>query len=217
MRIMKLQFFRFLLASSSIFSLLHKSYASLSDIFNVPKDSKEVDPHNYGVDVSFPIHYYLDRSKAPVGYDRYAQMMKGCYDRYSKRECDSTERARLAMNRDQPRSQHNYTEMGFKKLRVPLSAWEPLLQFYENNKAKKRPETWPRGNTYVNHWETPSYLVSFEDTTLRGGWAVKDLIWNGVKPIIENWVGHRVKPVSLYGIRIYQEGAMLSTREFTSH
>ena len=34
------------------------------------------------------------------------------------------------MNLDQPSHQHNYTEIGFKKLKAPKAAWEPLLKFY---------------------------------------------------------------------------------------
>jgi len=171
-------------------------------------------PHNesdYGVDFSFPIHHYLDRKKAPIGYQRYENLMKGCYKKYSPRECDATERARIDMNMEQPRTQHNYTELGFKKLKAPIAAWEPLLAFYEQNKHNAKPENWPRGNTYVNHWESPTEMVSFEDRQLRGGMQVKQKIWDGVRPIIEEWTGHKLEPTSLYGIRIYRDGAMLAT------
>lgn len=124
----------------------------------------------------------------------------------------ATERARINMNMEQPRSQHNYTEVGFKKLRVPDDVFNKIKSFYEANEAKAHSEKWPRGNTYTNHWETPTRMVSVEDGGLRGGGGgLKNTIWNGVRPILEDWTGHRLKPTSLYGIRQYLNGAILAT------
>jgi hypothetical protein len=53
-------------------------------------------------------------------------------------------------------------------------------------------------------------MISFEDRSLRGGVNVKEQIWNGVKPVIEEWVGKKIKPTSLYGIRLYKDGAILN-------
>ena len=108
--------------------------------------------------------------------------MEGCYKMYSKRECDATERARLEMSLSQPRSEHNYTKVGFKKTRVPkgfgivfnikliralflklIEAWEPLIQFYEKHKEEEHLEQWSRGYTYVNVWESPSYVSGQSD------------------------------------------------------
>ena len=49
--------------------------------------------------------------------------------------------------------------------------------FVEENKDKgAHPERWPRGNTYTNNWETPTYMISLEDTTLRGKKSMDDNI-----------------------------------------
>ena len=40
---------------------------------------------------------------------------------------------------------------------------------------------------------------------------MKKLIWDGVKPIIEEWVGTKIEPTSLYGIRVYKQDAVLAT------
>ena len=117
---------------------------------------------DYGVDVSFPIHRYI-KDKSSVFYERYQKTMAGCYEAYSKRECDATELARMEMNLEQPRAQHNYTELGFKKIRVPDEIFKDILTFYEEHKDEEKLENWPRGNTYVNNWESPSYMISFED------------------------------------------------------
>ena len=139
-------------------------------------------------------------------------MMNACYTKYSKAECEATERARVKMNLQQGRSQHNYTKIGFLKMKAPDAAWKPLKAFYDANKDKAKPEVWPRGNTYVNHWTAPSYMVSFEDTQLRGsGASLKQKIWDGVKPILEEWTGKVLKETSLYGIRLYTNGSILAT------
>jgi len=169
------------------------------------------DLSEYGVDISYPIHHYIDEKVSPYFKSRYDKLMDGCYKYYSKRECDATERARLEMSLSQPRSEHNYTKVGFQKTRVPKAAWDPLLQFFQKHKDEKHLEAWSRGYTYVNTWESPSYMVSLEDSSFREGIRVKELIWEHCKPIIEQWVGRKVVPTSLYGIRIYTDKSILAT------
>eukprot|EP00597_Dinobryon_sp_UTEXLB2267_P003932 CAMPEP_0170074378 /NCGR_PEP_ID=MMETSP0019_2-20121128/11679_1 /TAXON_ID=98059 /ORGANISM="Dinobryon sp., Strain UTEXLB2267" /LENGTH=372 /DNA_ID=CAMNT_0010284615 /DNA_START=359 /DNA_END=1477 /DNA_ORIENTATION=+ len=115
------------------------------------------------------------------------------------------------MNLDQPKTEHNYTKLGFKKTKVPEAAWKPLLQFYEKYKDQAQTELWPRGYTYVNTWESPSHMVSFDNGNFREGGSIKHQIWDLCKPIIEKWVGKPVQPTSFYGIRIYKDKAILAT------
>ncbi len=173
------------------------------------------DPFDYGVDVTSPINYPLKGDT--VFKRRYDNLMAGCYKAYSRVECDATELSRMEMNMQQTSTQHNYTEMGFKKIRVPKLAWDALSEFYNKNKDKEKLEKWNRGNTYVNHWDAPSTMISFEDRSLRGGIDVKQVIWDNIQPIIEEWVGRRVKPTSMYGIRSYKTGSILATRESLAH
>jgi len=64
---------------------------------------------------------------------------------------------------------------------------------------------------HSNHWETPSYLLSVEDPTYEGGGRVlKQHIWNAARDTIEEWTGYKQSECSLYGIRVYKEGAMLA-------
>ena len=138
--------------------------------------------------------------------------MSGCYKKYSRIECESTEAARIAMNLDQPQHQHNYTEVGFKKITVPKPAWDLISSFWEDNKDKKVEESWPSGYTYTNHWDSPTFMVSPEDSRLRGyGDGLKRSIWSALRPTMEEWVGHKLQETSLYGIRVYTEGAILAT------
>ncbi|KAL7550513.1 hypothetical protein ACHAWF_013732, partial [Thalassiosira exigua] len=54
-------------------------------------------------------------------------------------------------------------------------------------------------------------MVNVDDMRLRGGGHnFKRKIWDGVKPILEEWTGMELEPSSLYGIRQYTTGAILS-------
>ena len=118
---------------------------------------------DYGVDVSTPIHHLKFPDKNSHFAKRYKDLMEGCYKWASKSACDSTERARVAMNMAQPASQINYTDIGFKKMKVPQGIWKEILKFWETNKGKEIPEDWPPGNTYVNNWDNVTTMVSFEN------------------------------------------------------
>lgn len=187
-------------------------FVQLNSLINVKAtfQTKE-DLSEYGLDVSYPIQHYIDGKISPFFKKRYESLMEGCYKEYSKRECDATERARLEMSLSQPKLHHNYTKLGFKKIKTPKDAWEPLIQFYEKHNDKEHLESWPRAYTYVNTWESPSYMVSFEDSAFREGQEVKKLIWDACKPVLEEWTGKKVEPTSLYGIRVYHDKAILAT------
>lgn len=164
---------------------------------------------DYGVDITFPIHGPI-KPNTFFG-KRYYTTINGCYDKFTRRLCESNELARMEMNLNQPRSQHNYTEIGFKKIRVPDEIWGPILEFYNANKDKQILEQWPKGNTYVNSWTSPTSMISFENRAMRGGIDLKTRIWDIIQPIIEEWVGKKVIRSSLYGIREYKNGAILAT------
>jgi prolyl 4-hydroxylase len=67
------------------------------------------------------------------------------------------------------------------------------------------------GNTYVNHWEGKSYMVNVEDSHLKhGGYVLKQHIWNAARDTLAEWTGHQMAECSLYGIRVYNEGAVLA-------
>jgi hypothetical protein len=66
-------------------------------------------------------------------------------------------------------------------------------------------------NTYVNHWDGNSHLVNVEDSSMKGGgYALKQHIWNAARDTISEWTGQQLAECSLYGIRVYHEGAMLA-------
>ena len=133
----------------------------------------------YGVDVSYPIHHGL--IEGTWQWKRWHASMDGCAKKYSQRSCESNERSRMQLNRVQPPLQVNYTELGYAKLKCPEKAWKALREFWDRYKGREMEEAWPSGNTYTNHWSTPTYMVSMEDGRLRGGLDLKKQIWNEVR------------------------------------
>lgn len=105
----------------------------------------------------------------------------------------------------------NYTSTGFKKIKAPKPLWDLINNYWQKNKENKVPEQWPVGNIYTNNWAAPTYMVSVENTGLRGGGIqMKNSIWEAARPTIEEWTGMKLQPSSLYGIRMYTEGAILA-------
>mmetsp|Transcript_20580 Transcript_20580/g.23857 ORF Transcript_20580/g.23857 Transcript_20580/m.23857 type:complete len:473 (-) Transcript_20580:131-1549(-) len=200
---------------------------------------EQEEPVDYGVDLSFPIHHgsvstnyawlphnidpetgttpeqYKDM---PIQYlgdrqKKYDEFIQGCLDFYpkNKRSCLQTEQDRVEMSKRQPASMQNYTDIGFKKIRVPDKLWSLLSDFCEKNKDKKSFEVWNKGNTYVNHWAAPTFMVSVENSSLRGGGSnLKQDIWDAARDTLEDWTGEELTQCSLYGIRVYTEGAVLA-------
>eukprot|EP01039_Chlorochromonas_danica_P005604 gene5604-6171_t len=195
-----------------MFLLAILAFLSLTSPFAASaKVDLSADPPEYGVDCTYPIHYGINKAECPFFYDQYNRLLAGCAKLYSKEECDQNERDRLQHSLEQPATQHNYTTLGFKKIRAPKEAWQPLIDFYNKYKDRKVLEKWYRGATIVNTWDSPTYMVSFENPDFPEGLEVKQKIWDGVKPLIEEWIGgYKIQPTSLYGIRFYTSGAVLA-------
>ena len=172
----------------------------------------------YGVDCSFPIHHENHWSCGNLLGNRsqiYHNFMEGCHEYYRSKHqasrCDGTEADRLEMSLRQPQSMVNYTQTGYKKIRAPKRFYDLLLQHWNTNQGKKSQEQWFVGNTYTNHWESPTFIVGVEDSKLRGGGStLKKQLWDAVKETIEDWTGMEQEPTSMYGIREYTRNAMLS-------
>ena len=54
-------------------------------------------------------------------------------------------------------------------------------------------------------------MLSVENEELDGGgFVLKQHIWNAARDTISEWTGQQLAECSLYGIRIYKEGAVLA-------
>jgi prolyl 4-hydroxylase len=172
-------------------------------------------PHNID-----PIHNpvpakYKDMVVQPLG-DRqaaYKAFLDDCIRANGKQgmRCKDTENDRIETIMRQPIGMENYTEIGFKKIKAPTELYKLIKDFWMANKDKGSEEVWSAGNTYTNSWISRSDLISIYDTNLRGGGEnLKNSIHDAARDIISEWTGQELTPCSLYGIRAYHNGAILS-------
>jgi hypothetical protein len=207
--------------SLAAFSLrLRSSQAGDALDMTTPSGASAESALEYGVDVSFPMHHAnVSTDNNPLGDKQqfYEDLINGCVDHYNKESdgkglrCLSNEKDRVEMSLRQPKSMYNYTQLGYTKIRAPEKVFKLIKEFWDANKKREKPERWPAGNTYVNHWTSPTYMVSVEDTALEGGGhALKQMIWNAARDTISEWTGQQLAECSLYGIRVYKEGAVLA-------
>lgn len=198
------------------------------------KIDNDYEASSYGIDVSFPIQrkvstnypwlphnvdpdnnptppMYVDKPIQPLG-DRqsiYVAHLNACRAHYDG-TCDRFELDRMLMNLRQPQSVTNYTKVGFQKIRAPERVFQLVSNFWQSNHYKGKPENWHVGNSYLNHWDSPTYLVSVDDKVLRGsGPKLKEEVWAAASATLEEWTSEELQPVSMYGIRVYGEGAIM--------
>jgi len=147
--------------------------------------------------------------------DFYEHFLEGCrlHEGSDAEECDTTERDRIDMNLRQPQSMVNYTEMGFSKLKAPEKVFKLVKEFWEKNQGSEEVEEWFTGNTYANHWESPTWMLDVGDDNLMGGGnKLKNSIWEASRHHLQQWTSQELTPTSLYGLRKYTDGAILATR-----
>jgi len=216
-----------------------RTFLAVASLAIVAVCHAEVSEIEYGVDVSFPMHHRklsdnfawlphnVDPSlKTPARYkdmvvsplpgreEMYQDFIDTCEKAWPTKSsrCRMTEQDRIDMSLRQPQSMTNYTDVGFKKIKAPEKVFKLIKEFWEANKDKEKKETWGVANTYTNNWVVPTYMVSVEDSGLRGGGSrLKQQIWNAARDTISEWTNQELTECSLYGIRVYKEGSILAT------
>lgn len=114
--------------------------------------------------------------------------------------------------------------------------WEENSNILRENKQQQfqhslQQESWYPGDTHTNHWENKTYILNVEDSHLMGGgMGLKHRIWKAAESTLLQWMQTEVDasnlkpsekakgkaeklkltPASLYGIRMYTEGAVLA-------
>lgn len=123
----------------------------------------------------------------------------------------------------------NLTSTGFRKSTTPEPLSGLLSDLWVQNQDYQRIEQWTIGNTYVNHWKAPTYLVSMDEVMLttntemglglrgssvsssassRNEIHVQEELWQTARSELEGWTGMELRPSSAYGIRVYTDGAI---------
>ena len=86
-----------------------------------------------------------------------------------------------------------------------------ITEFWEANKDHESNEEAPEGSTFLNFWDDTSKFVSIENPELIGGGRdLYDSILSVTNEIVSEWTGQDLEGSSVYGIRVYKEGAMMA-------
>jgi hypothetical protein len=164
---------------------------------------------SYGADKSWPIHHVWTDTSEPLTEEcktAYERFMDGCGKQNVEdavAQCELNEEYRLTLSLTQPSSMVNFTDTGYSKVRASEYIRNLLSEHFEQNKDDHHDEAWTTTDVYVNHWDDEPYLVSLEDRSL------KKEIWAYTKNLLEHWTGMELRPISLYGIRVYPNGELL--------
>lgn len=98
------------------------------------------------------------------------------------------------------------------KIKAPDHIWKLATEFWQRNKEAWIAEVWPDGSTYTNHWSSPTYMVSIDDSSLRGGGVkFQRSIFNAARAALQDWTGEELVEYNMYGIRVYTDGAILNS------
>lgn len=179
-------------------------------------DKQHEKRENYGTEVSWPMQRFVDYHENEVGSEQlqsYNLYMIGCYKVYGKELCDIREKERISINAMQPSIQRNFTSAGYAKIRLPNNIFRKLQDFWNSNhESDKTKERWERGSIYTNHWDVDTQVLSLDKGVSSRGMSLTDRreIIDQVQKMCEKWTGTSLLPTSMYGIRIYQYGAILA-------
>lgn len=167
------------------------------------------------VDASFPMHYnnIKENNVNPLGWlnrlSKYQEFIAGCRNYYRSENnedlasrCSSNEDERIKMNLKQPKEMQNYTNAGFAKVSAPPEVTKLLQDFWKSGKGRIE-EKWSHAATYVNHWEVGTAMMAVSAD-------MESAISDFVRPVLEAWTGQSLVLTSVYGVRVYGEGAILA-------
>ncbi len=96
----------------------------------------------------------------------------------------------------------NLTSKGFKKATLDQSLYQKIKDYYDKNKGSLKTEI-VEGFISKNETDQPgSKLLELPE-------GIKLEIHKNLKPILEEWSGVNLEPTYVYGIRVYERGAVL--------
>lgn len=165
----------------------------------------------YGQGCSFPLENEHFACEDGLLGDRllvYRNYYDGCSEVFGEEACQQEETRRLRDNAQKARSMINYTETGFQKTRVPPEVWRLLQEHWEAHKYHNLTAEWYRVGKLPrnNYWDAPSYVTNF----LLDGFDLMKQTLPLMKQVMEDWTGVEQRATNLYGIRVYQNGTIMT-------
>lgn len=178
--------------------------------------------NNYGLDVSYPAqHSQVSDPKRQLFYESILQSCRSSHS-LEKKDCDESERNRIHRNYAQPPLMtKNFSYIGFQTDQLPQYLIDELTEFwddqYYSSLSSPAEEHWHGlENTYTNHWQSPTYMLSLEkDSYLRAALS------HTVEQKLYEWIATfpqqqqeeedmELVLTSFYSVRIYKEHSIVA-------
>jgi hypothetical protein len=137
------------------------------------------------------------------------RFIQGCQDKYpmARDKCIANYEDRIQYSKLHSDLQVNYTKAGFQIIQLPDAIKTQLQHFWDKNyEITKTMEVWNIADVYSNHWESPTIMVPLDTEDAA---PVVQSIKDRIGAAMEDWTGMSLQPISLYGIRIFQSGAII--------
>ena len=101
-----------------------------------------------------------------------------------------------------------FTELGFKKIKLPSDLWEMALDMYDKVKSIKQEEIF-EGKDYIipGDGEINTSDIFYLDRIPE----LRTEFHNRLLPLHKEWVNTNIEPSFIYGIRSYNKGAKLTS------
>ena len=99
----------------------------------------------------------------------------------------------------------NFTRTGVKKAALPQPLFKKINDFYHSNKAQKKDEHVPGDFVFTSDKKGKSSVLVELPESLRT--EISDCM----KPMLEAWCNNKLAPTYVYGIREYQDKAVLKS------
>jgi len=110
--------------------------------------------------------------------------------------CSRMDNFRHRMNREQPGSVYNFTKHGYAKMKVPTDLNDLIKEHFDKYRDLAEIE-WKEYNVYHNIWESPPTIIDINKESSGGSLSLTSVIEEKVKPILEEWTGQKLSPVSV--------------------
>jgi prolyl 4-hydroxylase len=173
-------------------------------------DVNELRNETYPIDSSWAIKSNKLSDTFGNKQELYDDFMNKCIAASTDFLCQDDEDYRLKINSEQPIAMRNYTRLGFQTIKAPEQMMKLLQEFWEQNKREQYDEKF-YATAYHNMWDASPKMIHIQNETLIGGGeTLKNHVWDVAKDLLEEWTGQYLVPCSIWGIRVYSNGSILT-------
>lgn len=97
-----------------------------------------------------------------------------------------------------------FTTHGFEKRKIPMDLWHKIIQMYAKVRETGSEEDFPGKQHFITGADKTSELLDLQQVAVERNNLHRELL-----PMHEEWVGEKLNPTYIYGIRSYLNNADL--------